>query len=94
MHHSWCHESVPVYRSTYFWFRKSYAPGASGIGKKGHPGCRVRNFSILTQKLFFGKHLKECVAISYFQWPVNCKQKNGVNSLASIFTMVQATSHP
>jgi hypothetical protein len=31
--------------------------------------------SLLTQKLFFNKHLKECVAIAYFQLPVNRKQE-------------------
>jgi hypothetical protein len=52
--YSWRHVSVPVYRRTYLWFRASYAPEACGIWKKGHPGCRVRKFSILpTQKNSF-----------------------------------------
>ncbi len=32
----------------------SYAPAAGGVWKKGNPGCRVRKYSVLTQKLFFG----------------------------------------
>jgi hypothetical protein len=29
--YSWRHESVPVYRRTYLWFRASYAPGAGEL---------------------------------------------------------------
>jgi hypothetical protein len=42
-------------------------------------------------KSFFGKHLKECVAIAHFQLPVNRKQENGVNSFACTYLHVQAT---
>ncbi len=66
---------MPVYRRTYLCFRASYAPGAGGVWKKGHPGCRVRKFSILTKNSFFGKHLKKCVAIAYLPLPVNRKHE-------------------
>jgi hypothetical protein len=68
--YSWRHESVPVpvYISLVSfklrpWGRWHLKEGSSWM-----------QFSILTQKLFFGKHLKECVAITYFQWPEkSCK---------------------
>ncbi len=90
--YSWRHESVSVYRSTYHRFRASYAPGAEGIWKKGHPGCRVRIFSILIQKLFFWQAFKGVCRSRIF--PVASKPQawtNCVNSCACIFTLVQAT---
>jgi hypothetical protein len=47
-----------VYRRTYLYSGASYPPENGGAGKKGHPGCRVRKFSILTQKLFFWEAFK------------------------------------
>ncbi len=35
------------------YYSASYAPAAGGVLKKCYPGCRVRKFSVLTQKLFF-----------------------------------------
>jgi hypothetical protein len=36
-------------------------------------GTKIQHSNSKT--LFFGKHLKECVAFAYFQWPVNRKQE-------------------
>jgi hypothetical protein len=42
----------------YLHYGASYAPETGGVWMKGHPGCRVRKFSVLKQKSFFGKQLK------------------------------------
>ncbi len=56
--------------STYLWFRASYALGAGGIWKKA---TKIQHS--YSKNSFFGKHLKECVAIAYFQLPVNRKHE-------------------
>jgi hypothetical protein len=48
------HEFFPMYLHS----GASYAPENGGVWKKGHPRCRVRKFSILTQKLFFWQAFK------------------------------------
>ncbi len=58
---------------TVIFYGASYAPAAGGVWKKGNPGCRVRKYSVLTQKLFFWHDLKECVAMAYFQFQINRK---------------------
>jgi hypothetical protein len=63
------------YFRRYLHYGQSYAPAAGGIRKKGHSGFKARKFSLLTQTLFFGKYLQECVAIAYFQLPINRKQE-------------------
>jgi hypothetical protein len=73
-------------------FKLRPCPGIGDIWKKGHPECMVRKFSILTQILFFRQAFKRVCRYRIF--PVASKPqalKNGVNSFACIFTLVQAT---
>ncbi len=64
----------------------SYAPAAGGVLMKCYPGWRVRNSAFSHKNSFFGMHLKECVAIAYFQFSVIANMTNGVNYLTIVFT--------